>query len=128
MSFIKMGELMTTSSSTKLFMILRYSEIDRVPRWIRVNSSLICITRVCERLAYDCYNFNYVSRTIEEVAITIRTGSKTMAKIAWRIKLSYQNQRQKIRFEALIEDDPVVGLNSVSNKQTMVPSRYPQMS
>jgi hypothetical protein len=102
--------------------------IDRVPRWIRVNSSLRCITQVREWLAYDCYNFNYASRAVKEVAITSRSGSKTMARIAWRIKLSYQNQRLKAGFEALVEDDPVVGLDSVSDKQIMVPSRYPRMS
>jgi len=83
---------------------------------------------VREWLAYDCYNFNYASRAVKEVAITSRSGSKTMARIAWRIKLSYQNQRLKAGFEALVEDDPVVGLDSVSDKQIMVPSRYPRMS
>jgi len=126
--YVISGESMTTSLSTKLFMILRYSEIGWVPHWIRANSSLRCITRVCEWLAYDCYNFNYESWAIEEVVTTSITGSKTMAKIAWRIKLSYQNQCQKARFEALIEDDPVVGLGSVFDKQTMMPSRYPRMS
>jgi hypothetical protein len=75
-SFIEMVESMTTSSSTNLLILLRYSKIDWVPHWIRVNSSLSCMTRVREWLAYNHCNFNHTSRAVEEMVISGRTGSK----------------------------------------------------
>jgi len=90
-SFIEMIESMTTSSFTNLLILLRYSEIDWVPHWIRVNFSLSCMTGVREWLAYTHCNFNHASRDVEEMVISGRSGLETKARIAWRIKLSCQN-------------------------------------